>query len=157
MDDSTAIGGQGPGQGADAAKAAHDAVHENLTADSRIGARLPDLTPGPATDEAIAYVMTKGYTREAAVKIVQETGVDAILTAQAHEAPGKRIVEGIVGAAENALRGPKPVPVNRYNERFEPELHAANPDGSPKEDSAGRYILREHDYQPRTPNIPGGK
>lgn len=59
---------------------------------------------------------------------------------------------------------PKPAPkkdyagaLDRGGVPFDPDVHAAQKDGSPKTDSIGRYILKEHDYSPRTPNVPGGK
>jgi hypothetical protein len=49
------------------------------------GMQLPELTPGPDTDAAIAFVEAKGYPKEKAIQIVRENGVDTILQAKARE------------------------------------------------------------------------
>ena len=41
---------------------------------------------------------------------------------------------------------PDPMIVSRHGEIFDKSIHARNPDGTPKTDSTGRFILKEHDY-----------
>lgn len=50
-----------------------------------------------------------------------------------------------------------PAVYSREGVLFDPEVHAAHEDGTPKTDSRGVFISKEHDYNPRTPNMPGGK
>jgi hypothetical protein len=50
-----------------------------------------------------------------------------------------------------------PAIYSREGVLFDPEVHAAEPDGSPKTDSRGVFIEKIHDHTSLTPNIPGGK
>jgi len=143
--------GIGAGQAAAPAKAAHDAVLGDLT---KTAPQKPDLTPGPDTDAAIAYVEAKGYSHDMAIEIVQEKGVDTILAAKAHDDSQQR--PPTLGAAPQVRQpqaGPRAEqPVSRHGEPFNPEIHAQLPTGDPKTDSTGRFILKDHDYRGPRPN-----
>jgi hypothetical protein len=139
---------QATGQATAPAKDAHDAVLGDLT---KPAPQKPDLTPGPDTDAAIAYVENKGYTHEAAIKIVQENGVDTILAAKSHEDAAQR-PPAPPAAVRAAAAAPPGITVSRHGEVFNPEIHAQLPTGDPKTDSTGRFILKEHDYRGPRPN-----
>lgn len=132
------------------AKEIHDAKFAELTGQNAAAEdQLPDIGESPEAKEAVEFVMSKGYSESAAKTIVQREGVDLILASKASE--GKPRIE-IIAPAE-----PDTQPVSRYGERFDPERHARLPTGEPKTDSTGKFILKEHDYQPpHVPNIVGG-
>ena len=138
-----------PAAPASPAKAAHDAMLSGMTA-----AQKPDLTPGPDAEAAIAYVMSKGYEREAAQRIVQDNGVDTILTSKSHEESTLKNMEQFpkTGVATPVVEQV----VSRHGEIFNPDVHAQLPTGDPKTDSTGRFIMKEHDYSgPKTnPQFP---
>jgi hypothetical protein len=83
--------------------------------------------------------------------------VNAELEAEAKtHAPSEHAQDAAVSEGTKA-EPVKPVLVSRDGVIFNPEIHAAHADGTPKTDSRGVYIEKVHDYNPRTPNIPGGK
>jgi hypothetical protein len=143
-------------------KSGHDAVMDNLTKPPQV---FTLAATTEETAEAVDYVKSKGYSDEAAAEIVAREGAVVILKSKAHEAslnqlppppPTNQALER--DPAILAARAPvAPTVVNRYGVVFEPETHAAHPSGEPKFDSTGKFILKEHDYAPRTPNVPGGK
>jgi hypothetical protein len=143
----------GAGQATAPAKAAHDAVLGDLT---KAAPEKPDLTPGPDTDAAIAYVEAKGYSHRTAIEIVQEKGVDVILAAKAHDDSAQR---GPTPGAAPQVRQPEAGPtaeqqeiLSRHGEPFNPEIHAQLPTGDPATDSTGRFISKENHYRGPRPN-----
>lgn len=132
------------------AKQAHDAAVGALTGAGQQAASVaPELTEDAQTQEARLYVMSKGYDRGAADKILVEHGVDEVLKSKAAEGKPNTVAPTEPAPAEQV--------VSRSGEVFDAETHAQHATGEPKTDSTGKFIRIEHDYSPQVPNIPGGK
>ena len=138
------------------AKEAHDTVTEQ-----------PGFPSAADVDWLIGQFTAKNATLDALMAHFRE-GCPLAPSKETHDLEARLYCQLLLAAmsdfaakkeAPAVSEGTKAAPAvySREGVLFDPEVHAAHEDGTPKTDSRGVFISKEHDYNPRTPNMPGGK